>query len=204
VVPLLLVVLALAAASALLVARVAVAAGERARAQVAADAAALAGVRAGPGAAVQVADANDARIVAFEPSPGRVAVAVRHERARAAAVAEAAWVPGAAVSREGARAGLAPAMLAALDRADQLLGRSVPVVSGYRSRAEQEELWNRRHLNPYPVALPGTSLHEVGLAIDVPLSEVPALLGVAAAAGLCQPLPQGDPVHFEPCPPTPP
>ena len=63
---------------------------------------------------------------------------------------------------------LAPAMLAALDRADHLLGRSVPVVSGYRSRAEQEALWNRRSPIPQAVAPPGTSLHEVGLAIDVP------------------------------------
>ena len=56
--------------------------------------------------------------------------------------------------------------------------------------------------NPYPVAPPGTSLHESGLAVDVPLGFVPTLLAVAADAGLCQPLPETDPVHFEPCPPS--
>jgi hypothetical protein len=99
----------------------------------------------------------------------------------------------------GDRAGLAPAMLAALDRADQLLGEVVPVASGLRTRAEQQALWDRRHVNPYPVARPGTSDHESGLAIDVPRRFVPRLLSVAAGAGLCQPLPESDPVHFVVC-----
>jgi hypothetical protein len=38
-----------------------------------------------------------------------------------------------------------------------------------------------------------------GLAIDVPLSFVPALAAVAGRAGLCQPAPERDPVHFEVC-----
>ncbi|MBA2282412.1 MAG: D-alanyl-D-alanine carboxypeptidase family protein, partial [Acidimicrobiia bacterium] len=93
-------------------------------------------------------------------------------------------------------------LLAALDRADALLGAPVPVVSGFRSRAEQEALWAARATNPYPVAPPGTSMHEHGLAIDVPSSFAPTLLAVAATAGLCQVLPQSDPIHFEPCPPS--
>jgi hypothetical protein len=197
VLPLLLVLLVLAAASAVVVARVAQAAGERSRAQVAADAAALAGAAAGRGAATATATANGAVLVRYEAAGGHVRVTVAHGRARASAEAVGTPAPPA-----GDRRGLAPAMLAALARADALLGWSVTVTSGYRSRAEQEALWERRHQNQYPVAPPGTSLHEVGLAIDVPKEEVPALVAVASEAGLCQPLPQTDPVHFEPCLPS--
>ena len=112
----------------------------------------------------------------------------------AAAVAGAAGVAGG-----GDRSGLAPAMLAALGRADARLGRPVPVASGLRSSAEQEALWARRASNPYPVARPGTSDHERGLAIDVPRGFVDELLSVAADVGLCHPLPQTDPVHFVVC-----
>ncbi|HKY68965.1 MAG TPA: D-alanyl-D-alanine carboxypeptidase family protein, partial [Acidimicrobiales bacterium] len=99
----------------------------------------------------------------------------------------------------GDRAGLAPAMLAALARADALLGHPVPVASGLRTRAEQEELWRRRRTNPYPVARPGTSDHERGLAVDVSRAHVDDLVAVAASAGLCRPLPASDPVHFVVC-----
>jgi LAS superfamily LD-carboxypeptidase LdcB len=94
---------------------------------------------------------------------------------------------------------LAPATLAALARADGLLGHPVHVVSGLRTRAEQEALWERRHTNPYPVARPGTSDHERGLAIDVSRSAVSELVAVAGSAGLCRPLPETDPVHFVVC-----
>lgn len=45
--------------------------------------------------------------------------------------------------------------------------RTVRVTSVVRSRAEQTELWNRRAKNPYPVAPPGSSRHELGLAFDI-------------------------------------
>jgi hypothetical protein len=99
----------------------------------------------------------------------------------------------------GDRAGLAPVLVAALARAEALLGRPVPIVSGFRSRAEQERLWARRATNPYPVAVPGTSAHERGMAIDVPAAFAPLLASVSGASGLCQPLPASDPIHFEPC-----
>lgn len=41
------------------------------------------------------------------------------------------------------------------------------VTSVYRSKSEQIRLWNNRHNNPYPVAPPGQSLHEYGLAWDM-------------------------------------
>jgi D-alanyl-D-alanine carboxypeptidase len=177
---------------------------DRARARTAADAAALAGAADGELAARQVAKANGADLLAIEGAGGGVVVHVRVGDVEAYARARATRRPGggaggAAVVVGGRRAGLAPAMLAALARADGLLGHPVTVVSGLRTRSEQEALWEARATNPYPVARPGTSDHERGLAIDVPRSDVPELRRVAPAAGLCQPLPATDPVHFIVC-----
>lgn len=174
---------------------------DRARARTAADAAALAGAADGDGAARRLASANGAELLEIERDGDEVVVQVRVGEVEAYAKARGTRPPATAATSGagGDRAGLAPAMLAALARADGLLGRPVPVVSGLRTRAEQEALWRRRASNPYPVAHPGTSDHERGLAIDVPRAEVDDLLGVAAAAGLCQPLPMSDPVHFVLC-----
>jgi uncharacterized protein YcbK (DUF882 family) len=91
-------------------------------------------------------------------------------------------------------------MRAAVARASQLLGgRPVPMTSGFRSADDQRRLWRARAANRFPVAAPGTSMHERGLAVDVPVAFVPELLGVAPQAGLCHPYPRTDPVHFELC-----
>jgi len=171
---------------------------EAARAQTAADAFALADVIGGEAAAVELAKDAGAEVVAVERSAQRTRVVVRLGDATAIAAAERP-----AVSQHGDRAGLAPAMVAALARAEELLGAAVPIVSGYRSRADQQRLWDARHENPYPVAAPGSSRHEHGLAVDVPLSVVSSLRSVAFSAGLCHPLPESDPVHFVVCPARP-
>jgi len=176
---------------------------DRARARTAADAAALAGAAEGERAARAVAGANGGEVTSYGTKGDEVLVEVAvggveaFGRARRRVVVSAATGPF--PGGEGKRQGLAPAMLAALARADQLLGRQVPVVSGFRSRAQQEALWARRGTNPYPVAAPGSSLHERGLAVDVPRGFVGDLLAVAGEAGLCQPLPRTDPVHFVVC-----
>jgi hypothetical protein len=173
VLPLLLVVLALAAAAAVVVVEVAVAARERARAQQAADAAALAAAAAGSEAASRLAAANGGVVRSIDVAPGdrdgsnRVAVEVAVGRAHAVATAEHRGpAPGVAAP--------APALVAALRRAEQLLGRPVPVVS---SR---------------------------GLAVEVAPEVAAGLAEIAAAAGLCPRSGGVDPVHFETCPPTPP
>lgn len=178
---------------------------DRARARSAADAAALAGAAEGEQAAREVAAANGAELLDYRPAGDEVTVRVAVDgieasaRARAVRRAGTPGTPGVGVDGGGDRAGLAPAMLAALARADGLLGRPVHVVSGFRSRAEQQALWDRRHLNPYPVARPGTSDHERGLAVDVARADVADLAAVAVHAGLCRPLPATDPVHFVLC-----
>jgi hypothetical protein len=175
--------------------------GQRARAGTAADAAALAGAAGGEDEAHRLAEANGGEVVAFTRAGEEVVVRVRVGDVEAEARAQGRRRPPPAPGGGGGgeRAGLAPGLLAALARADALLGFPVPVASGLRSYEEQQALWERRATNPYPVARPGTSDHERGRAVDVSRASVPAVLGVAEAAGLCQPLPVSDPVHFVAC-----
>lgn len=182
--------------------RVGAAGAARAAARTAADAAALAGAADGRTAAEALARANGAELVAYEGIGPDTRVTVRVGPAeavgRARRVGGTGDGPGGGSGVAGGTGGLAPAMKAALARAEQLLGERVPVVSGYRSPEKQSALWANRASNPYPVALPGSSMHEKGLAVDVPVAFVPRLAAVAAQAGLCHPH-ADDPIHFEVC-----
>jgi hypothetical protein len=210
--PLVALLMVAAGAGALLLGRLGGAAVQRARAQTAADAAALAGALDGREAAASVALDNGARLVRFEARGAQAFVRVEVGAAGATARARrgsstrspsssgaAGMLPRWVGATAPARPGLAPALQLALARATALLGRPVPVTSGYRSPAEQARLYAHRAENPYPVAPPGTSAHERGLAIDVPPAFVPELLQVAGQVGLCHPYPVADPVHFELC-----
>ena len=198
--PLVVLMVVFAAVACVGVVRVGSGAIGRARSATAADAAALAAA-AGADAA-DIAQENGASIVAVERlAGGDVRVAIERDGIRASARARPGLVDGAAdAGGSGAgRAGLAPAMLASLQRADELLGDAVPVTSGYRSTGAQHDLWARRATIRWPVARPGSSMHERGLAVDVPLAWAERLASVAKAAGLCRPLPAQDPIHFELC-----
>jgi hypothetical protein len=159
---------------------------DRSRAQAGADAVAL-GIAAGADGQ-RLASANAVMLERLERGDD-VDVVVRSGGATAAARA--------AVQRSWR--GLDPAMQLALAQAESILGRHIPIVSGRRSRADQERLWANRHNNPYPVAPPGTSDHELGLAIDVPLTVAGPLAALGDQVGLCRPLPVTDPVHFIVC-----
>jgi hypothetical protein len=78
-------------------------------------------------------------------------------------------------------------------------GWSGTVVSGVRTRAQQQALWNARASNPFPVARPGSSNHEIenGGAIDAsdPNGLAEALRGFRGPT-LVQGLAIRDPVHF--------
>lgn len=182
----------------------------RAKADAAAEAAALGAVVGADAEAI--AAINGATLIeASKSAGGKWTVRVRVGDTEAVAAAAYSGYPRNAVASAGGgwgtgggeRDGLAAETLQALQRADALLAAEglpspIPVVSGLRTTAEQQALWARRFVNPYPVAPPGTSAHEKGLAIDVPLNWVPLVLRVAAEAGLCQPYPVRDPVHFGP------
>ena len=191
--PLVLVIMAVAMGAALLLGELGSRALAESRAQTAADAAALAGAAEGPEAAAELARMNGSTSSDVQGTVGEATVTVRIGEADAVARALAPPPP------TGGTEGLTPEMTAAVSRAGALLGTPVPISSGWRSPAQQAALWANRHLNPYPVARPGTSMHERGLAIDVPRTFVATLRPVAAVVGLCQPLPVSDPVHFELC-----
>lgn len=76
-------------------------------------------------------------------------------------------------------------------------GFQARVTSGYRSPAKQAWLYDRwlRGLQQYPVAPPGTSDHEKGLALDVVSTDPGKLVALLTSAGLSWAGP-GDPVHF--------
>ena len=92
-----------------------------------------------------------------------------------------------------------PRVLQALQTLAARRGEKWNVNSGLRTHAEQTRLWNDRHSNPNPVARPGTSRHESGLAADVSIGGRPIQSVVSArelrSVGLA-PLP-GDPPHVE-------
>ncbi|MDQ4070272.1 MAG: M15 family metallopeptidase [Actinomycetota bacterium] len=196
--PFLALAMVLAGTSVIILGRIGGAATERAGARNAADAAALAGAAAGRSAALDLARANGAELVAYEEIGFDTRVRVRLGQAEATGRARRTGDRDDG-SGTGSTKGLAPAMRAALARAEQLLGRPVPITSGFRSTEAQAALYDGRASNPYPVAPPGASMHERGLAVDVPADFVPTLLAVAPRAGLCQPYPVDDPIHFEVC-----
>lgn len=84
-----------------------------------------------------------------------------------------------------------------IPRAAAASGFRARVTSGYRDPRKQAWLYNeylqgRTH---YPVAPPGTSAHEKGLAIDVVSTDTDSLVGLLASVGLRWAGPS-DPVHF--------
>lgn len=181
VVPLLTLVVLLAGLVCLGVGKLGGAAVARAQATTAADAAALAGAASGRMAANDFAAANGGRVTGYQQlgTVARVDVAL----GRAQASARAQRTGGSGDEGPAGPSALAPATQAALARAAQLLGRTVPLV-------------------PSPGGtLPGDARirHARGLAVDVPATFVATLAPVAVHAGLCQPYRQTHPVHFELC-----
>ena len=198
--PFMVLAIVLAGVIVVLLGRVGGAATSRAGARNAADASALAGAAAGRSAADDLAKANGAELISYKETGNDTEVRVRIGQAEATGRARRTGDrDGQRQGGTGTTKGLAPAMRAALARAEQILGHPVPITSGYRSTEAQAALYANRAANPYPVAAPGSSMHERGLAIDVPADFVPRLLQIAPRTGLCQPFPADDPIHFEVC-----
>jgi len=84
-----------------------------------------------------------------------------------------------------------------IPRAAAAIGFRARVTSGYRDPKKQAQLYNE-YINgrsPYPVAPPGSSMHERGLAIDVVADDPDSLVLLLTRAGLSWAGPS-DPVHF--------
>ena len=94
------------------------------------------------------------------------------------------------------------AFLRVKDRAKRELGVDIVLTSGDRSHERQKQLWRGRAKNPFPVARPGTSNHEHGLAVDLNVfrngKKLPesVVAQIAAEEGF-QWLGERDRVHFD-------
>jgi len=97
--------------------------------------------------------------------------------------------------------GLNQDFLRRLDEARKAMpsGMSFSIGSGFRTYEEQSRLYANRGSNPYPVARPGTSAHESGLAADLKFSSPAAeawFRSHMGQFGIGAPV-ANDPVHFE-------
>lgn len=147
---------------------------DRARAQSAADASALAGAVGGEAEGRRAAEDNGATVVSYRNDGPMVGVEVALGTARARASARAVSGGG----RGGGGGGgdppaVAPGLGAVLARAADLLGRPVPV----------------------------TRVLDQGLQVEVPPDAVPRLLTMTEEAGICRPDPSAAPALFGICPP---
>ena len=92
-----------------------------------------------------------------------------------------------------------PELLRRLETVAAQRGEQWKITSGHRTTAEQQALWDARATNPFPVARPGTSIHEQGNSADVTINGRPIQDVVPAAelirAGV-KPL-AGDAVHVD-------
>ena len=158
-------------------------ASARVRAQLAADAGALAAVAenapygsgAGYATARRFVEANGAELVECDCIIGsgaaQVEVQVDGVTASARAVLDPRLLGPLAM---GSTQGLDPRLESAVNELVRASGGAVRVVSGWRSRDEQEILWSHalaRYGSPEAaddwVAPPGSSMHERGLAVDL-------------------------------------
>lgn len=186
----------------------------RVRAQLAADAAALAAIaesgptgrNLGPHAARRFAEANGAELVECLCEDGATAMQVEVRIGSIAARARAIYLPDLLrpVSRQPTTKGLHPDLAAAAAALVSAGAERIWVTSGWRSPDEQIVLWTealRRYGTAEEaddwVARPGTSMHERGLAVDLggDLSlarRLIAELGLPLVAPLAN-----EPWHFE-------
>ena len=92
--------------------------------------------------------------------------------------------------------GLSPDLADRLEQAKaaylKQYGKPMPITSGFRTKEEQQRLFDQRKTNPNLVAAPGTSLHETGNAVDIGTTVPESFLN---QFGIHRPLGKKDPVH---------
>ena len=92
--------------------------------------------------------------------------------------------------------GLSPDLADRLEQAKaaylKQYGKPMPITSGFRTKEQQQRLFDQRKLNPNLVAQPGTSLHETGNAVDIGTTVPEEFLN---QFGIHRPLGAKDPVH---------
>lgn len=92
--------------------------------------------------------------------------------------------------------GLSPDLADRLEQAKaaylKQYGKPMPITSGFRTKEQQQRLFDQRKSNPNLVAPPGTSLHETGNAVDIGTTVPEEFLN---QFGIHRPLGAKDPVH---------
>ncbi len=186
----------------------------KARAQLAADAAALAAVaESGPYGggqhereAARFADVNGARLLECLCEPASTAAQVRVAVDGVVAAARAVFDPSKVMPAELAFSGegLHPQLAVAVDSLLRAGRGSIHIVSGRRSTPRQSILWadavarygNAEVADDW-VARPGTSMHEKGLAVDLG-GDLDKAVAIVERLGLPlhRPL-EHEPWHFE-------
>lgn len=102
----------------------------------------------------------------------------------------------------GDLSGVSPQILDKLDILAVKLNRPIEIISGWRTRHEQEQLYSQFQAGTGNVAaVPGTSMHEIGQAADaymdgVGLADAQGVAPLAAQLGLVFPVP-GEAWHVE-------
>jgi D-alanyl-D-alanine carboxypeptidase len=209
--------LAVALACGMFLREVGDASAARAHAQMAADASALAAIaESAPFGSLDpqeqahaYAQVNGATLQACRCEPGATAVQVEVSVdgivAKARAVLDPrAFLPANLPLNQASRSGLDPRLGAAVGSLIAASGGRVQMTSGYRSPVEQAALWEAavsQHGDPEEaddwVARPGTSSHELGLAVDLAGNLKTALHLIRRLnLPLHRPLPY-EPWHFE-------
>lgn len=110
---------------------------------------------------------------------------------------------GSAGAFEGLHSRLKDSVIAAAEEYHAATGKKIQVNSAKRDSADQQRLWDQsvamgtpgRGPSGMPIAPPGRSPHEKGLAIDIQNYNDPAAVTAMNRQGLRQKVP-GDPVHF--------
>ena len=99
-------------------------------------------------------------------------------------------------SEAPAEGGLSPDLADRLEQAKaaylKQYGKPMPITSGFRTKEQQQRLFDQRKANPNLVAAPGTSLHETGNAVDIGTTVPESFLN---QFGIHRPLGSKDPVH---------
>ena len=110
------------------------------------------------------------------------------------------WVRDNAMVATGSTTGLDPAFLGMFNRYNEALGGVLSIISGFRSRAQQQRLYDRYMAGvpgQAPAAPPGRSNHERGLAIDHSPHSTAGMRARAGGFGLRYPM-SYEPWHVEP------
>ena len=112
---------------------------------------------------------------------------------------------GSGVKLEGISQSLGTKLADSLEDYQKQTGKKATLTSGFRTHAQQEEIWERSHHGKdFAAAPPGRSKHESGNAVDISANDARAMerMGILKKHGLNRPMGERDAVHIQEIPGT--